>query len=80
MNTIKMAVAGYNANGEPDFFFVKVECTEEQRGDGAHYHAAYQEAFENGYEGPYVAFDEDDPGFRALKDAFVWESATVIKV
>lgn len=74
---IKCVVACRNASGESDFYFCKVECSEEQYDVGDHYELAEDSAREEGYEGPMVAFDENDgPDF--LFDHFVWESASVV--
>ena len=44
---------------------------------GDHYEIAEEAAYENGYEGPMVVFDENDgPDF--LLDHFVWESASLV--
>jgi hypothetical protein len=68
---IKCVVACRNASGESDFYFCKVECSED------HYELAEDSAREEGYEGPMVVFDENDgPDF--LFDHFVWESASVV--
>jgi hypothetical protein len=74
---IKCVVACRNASGESDFYFCKVECSEEQYDVGDHYELAEDSAREEGYEGPMVVFDENDgPDF--LFDHFVWESASVV--
>ena len=38
---------------------------------------ARQIAEDEGYEGPYVVYDETDRAGKAMLDKFVWESATV---
>lgn len=76
----KCIVAGTNANGEPDLFFVKVETTAEQLTRGEHYDAARAAAKADGYEEPFVAFDELDPAGTNMLPLFVWESASVVKV
>jgi len=74
---IKCVVACRNAEGASDFYFCKVECSEEQYDVGDHYELAEDWAREEGYEGPMVVFDENDgPDF--LFDHFVWESASVV--
>jgi hypothetical protein len=49
--TIKVVAACTNAGGEPDFTFVKVECSEAEYNLGEHYDAARDAFVENGYEG-----------------------------
>ncbi|NDC55274.1 MAG: hypothetical protein EBZ69_00305 [Alphaproteobacteria bacterium] len=72
---IKCVVACFNASGEPDFYFCKVDATEQNYNDGEHYEMAEEAAKRAGYEGPYVAFDEND-GPAWLFERFVWKSAT----
>lgn len=75
---IKCVIACHNANGEPDFYFCKVECSQSDYELGIHYDMAIEEAVDNGYELPFVAFDENEkPNW--LFDHFVWESATIVK-
>jgi len=71
-------VAATNSNGEPDFFFVKVDGTEEQIEHGWHYDAAKDEASEHGYE-PYLVYDENCSAGKALMEHFVWESASTVQ-
>jgi hypothetical protein len=74
---IKCVVACRNAEGASDFYFCKVKCKQEQYDVGDHYEMAEEAAYEDGYEGPMVVFDENDgPDF--LFDHFVWESATTV--
>ncbi len=75
---IKTVTAVTNANGEPDFTFCIVECSQEDYDYGIHYEIAKDQAYIDGYEGETVVFDEKDgPSF--LFDHFVWESATTVK-
>lgn len=73
-------VAGMNANGEPDFYFVKVQGTNEQIAEGEHYERAEREAEAEGYEGPFVGFDENDSAGAAILDCFTWKSASCIVI
>lgn len=62
---IKHVVACANANGESDFFFCYAE-------NAVH---AIRKANDEGYEQPYVVFDEDDRCFKnGLENLFNWES------
>ncbi len=75
---IKCAVAGIDPNGNADIWFVTVQCTEEQRDLGEHLEAAEEHAEENGYEGPFVTFDEEDPIMKyALMGVFEWETSSI---
>lgn len=73
---VKCAVACHNASGAPDFFFVKIKCTEEEYQEGTHYEFARAIAKEMGYEGEFVVFDESD-GPNWLFTRFYWEKAQV---
>jgi hypothetical protein len=73
-----MVACESNANGEPDFYFCKVNCRRAAYNAGEHYHIAEQKAEKEGYEGKMVSFDEHDSAGRAIVDHFVWESADVL--
>jgi len=72
MKTIKCAVFSINSNGEPDIFFCKVKCSQEQYDNGEHYEKAKELAEENSYD-PVLACDENDPA-GAVMQLFVWDS------
>ena len=74
---VKCVVACHNAGGEPDLYFVKVDCQESEYDVGQHYEMAEESAIEDGYSGPMVVFDEND-GPNSLFDLFEWESASVV--
>lgn len=74
---IKCVVACHNAGGEPDLYFVKVSCSEAEYSNGEHYEKAEAGAYQNGYDGPMVVFDEND-GPGALFGLFEWETASVV--
>lgn len=65
--------------GDPDLYFVKVNCTEDQFDCGDHYDIAKATAINEGYDEPLVAFDEYDPAGRAMLPLFHWDSASVIE-
>ena len=75
--TIKMIVACTNASGEPDLFFFKLKTNDEYIESMLAVDRARQIAEDEGYEGPYVVYDETDRAGKAMLDKFVWESATV---
>ena len=60
MPTVKCVVACRNANGEPDFFPCTVNASQEQYDEGEHYDEAEQIAAEQGYEKPFLVYDEND--------------------
>lgn len=72
MNIIKCAVFGLNADGEPDIYYCKIKCTEDQYNCGDHYDAAKDAAEDAGYDA-LLAADENDPA-GAVMQLFVWDS------
>ena len=48
------------ADGVPDFALTEVEVTHEQFENGAHYDLVEARLFADGYEEPFVHFDEAD--------------------
>lgn len=76
---LRCVVAATNSNGEPDLYFIKIHCTEEQYDRGEHYIAAKQAAEDEGYES-FLAYDENDPGGEAMLPLFTWDSASVISI
>lgn len=79
MRTLRVMVAVINPNGNPDFFFCKVKCRQDEYEHDEHYLAAERLAEDEGYE-PKLAFDEYDPAGSAIVDRFVWETATEVSV
>lgn len=77
MIEIKCVVACYNASGEPDLYFVKVDCHPDDYENGGHYEMAEGAATEEGYSGPMVVFDEID-GPSGLFSLFTWESSRIV--
>lgn len=75
---IKMVIAGTNANGESDLLFCKVTVTEDDYNDGKHFSKAEEYAKEEGYEGPFVVFDEYSPP-KPMFHLFVWKTATIVQ-
>jgi hypothetical protein len=49
-----------NACGEPDFALVRVETTQRAIDAGEHYDDARDQLGDEGYDEPYVLFDERD--------------------
>jgi hypothetical protein len=75
---IRVVVSAINANGDADFYFVKVACTREQFEEGEHYEAAKAQAEAEGYGNPMLAYDEEDSAGRAIMEHFAWETASVV--
>lgn len=74
---LRMMIACVNANGESDFFFLKVGADKNQIENGDHYNFAEAIAEEQGYEHPMVSFDEKDSAGKAILEHFVWDSASM---
>lgn len=53
-----MIVFCRNANGDPDFTAVNVIADRAQIAEGLHYDLATEKAEEDGYEAPFICFDE----------------------
>jgi len=77
MKTVKCMVASINANGEPDIYFVKVNCTQIEFDEGKHYDRAKEEAENEGYE-PKLVFDEFDRAGKAMSNLFAWNTASIV--
>ena len=76
---IKCIVSCINSNGEPDLYFIVIECSEDQYDNGDHYDAAKGQCEEDGYE-PYLAYDENDAAGNSMLPLFIWESATILEI
>jgi len=63
---IKVAVLAHNAQGEPEFFLARVDCTTTQVDGGEHYDIAIADAKAQGYEGTMIAFDATDAAAKQL--------------
>lgn len=76
---VRCIVAGHGGDG-PDLFFVQVQCGDEAYTVGDHYQGAEKWASGEGYDGPFVVFDEKDPGGRAMMHLFEWDSASCVDI
>jgi|15BtaG_2_1085339.scaffolds.fasta_scaffold01126_11 hypothetical protein len=68
----KVAVAGFNANGESDIWFCKVWATDEESMDGSIEHAAIWAAGNDGFTGK-VAFTSADRCSSGIMALNTWE-------
>lgn len=55
---MKMFVSCLNANGSADMFVCEVEATQEQFDNDEHYDLALEQAEQNGYEQPFLCYNE----------------------
>ncbi|RQR65310.1 hypothetical protein DIE18_02170 [Burkholderia sp. Bp9125] len=69
---VKVAVLCTNSNGSPEFHTCTPAVTQEQLADGEHYALAKENAADNGYDGPMIAFDANDEAARQLGDVLAW--------
>lgn len=60
MPIMRVIAACTNASGQPDFTFVNVDCTMQQLEGAFHYAMAREQLEDDGYEEPFVLFDEGD--------------------
>lgn len=60
IHKMKMLVSCLDSNGISDMFACEVECTQDQFANGEHYDLACEQAEQNGYEQPFMAYDEHD--------------------
>lgn len=73
---IRMAVACFNTEGEPDFFLCVVEASSSEFAAGTHYDRATAMAADQGYLPPMVAFDSwDNKHGRLMPKALDWMDA-----
>ena len=63
---VKCGVMCHDSNGAPSIYKVTIKLSAEGYEEGDHYNYAINEAMHEGYEPPYVAFDENDPAWSAL--------------
>lgn len=68
--SINMLVACVNANGEPDLARLTVLATDHEQEHGEHYEKARSMAQEDGYEPPFICYDEADQRniFRVMRE------------
>jgi hypothetical protein len=69
---IRMAVFGYNSNGDPDIFFCSLHARQQDVDDEDHYDMAELLAERNGYEAHFVC-DEFDPA-GAVMQLCCWDT------
>jgi hypothetical protein len=69
---VKVAVLCHNSNGVPEFHTCTPEVTQEQIDNGEHYDLAKENAANNGYEEPMLAFDAKDVAGRQLAEVLAW--------
>lgn len=65
---MRVIVLGTNANGDPEFYSCQVEAGVEAIHNGDHYDLAIVRARQEGFEGPFLAFDENDQAAKQLAD------------
>ncbi|GBG14858.1 uncharacterized protein NMK_2459 [Novimethylophilus kurashikiensis] len=68
----KVAVLCSNSNGEPELYTCSPAVTKESYDEGLHYSIAKSNAEDEGYEGPYLAFDDKDQAAKQLVSTADW--------
>lgn len=68
----KLVVLCRNSEGAPEFFKCELQTTEAQVQNGEHYALAENAAEDQGFEGPMLAFDRNDPARRQLEELASW--------
>lgn len=75
---IRCVVAGFNANGEPDFWFIRVEATVLEIEEGIHYIAAENHAENNAFDAA-VVYDEDNAAGKQLMPLVDWKNVSLVQ-
>lgn len=68
----KVIVLCTNANGAPEFHSCTPAVTQEQYDNGDHYDLAKENAEDNGYQEPMIAFDTSDQAAKQLQELADW--------
>lgn len=68
----KVIVLCINSEGSPEFHACTPAVTHQEMIDGLHYERAKEDAKENGFEGPMIAFDGTDSAARQFGEILVW--------
>jgi len=70
----KVVVLATNANGEAEFYRTTVEVTEDEYDLGMHYDKAQGIAEAEGYEAPFMCFDQAEQASKQLPELAAWMS------
>jgi hypothetical protein len=68
----RVAVLCRNSEGEPEFHTCTPAVTHEQLTNGEHYERAKDNAADNGFEEPMIAFDATDQAAKELRTLAEW--------
>lgn len=80
VRNFKVFQAVEDSNGQPDFFFCKVRCTQEDFDNGEHFDIVSRKAEEQGYSPFPLYYDENCPAGRAMMHLFEWDTASTFTV
>lgn len=69
---IKVIVLCTNSSGEQEFHTCTPEVTVAQAEGGEHYNLAKENAADNGYVEPMIAFDASEPAAKQLGEVLAW--------
>lgn len=68
----KVIVLCTNSEGAPEFHTCSPQCSKAELDEGYHYDLAKENAEQNGYTGPMIAFGEKDPAAKQLGEVLAW--------
>lgn len=68
----KVVVLCRNSDGEPEFHTCTPGVTHAQKIEGKHYEMAMENAADQGYDEPMVAFDKTDAAAKQLAEVWTW--------
>jgi hypothetical protein len=74
-------IAGFNSNGEPDLFFLKVKCTQQDFDTGEYHNSAFNLAEDHGFN-PILTYDASCAAGRAMLNStlFVWTTSPIVEI
>lgn len=70
--TPKVVVLCHNSEGAPEFHTCAPRVTRQEYDAGVHYALAKENAADNGYAEPMIAFDASDSAAHQLGDVLAW--------
>lgn len=77
---VNCMVAGVDAENNPDFFHIKVLCTQDQYDRKKHIEAAKDVTKEESHITPVLVYDDRSPVGRTLMRLFDWKDVVTIRL
>lgn len=72
LTRVKVVVVCKESDGAPAFHTVDLEVPEADYQAGKHYELAIENAEYNGYDGPMIAFDQNDFAAKQMGEVLAW--------